>query len=187
MENNQEKEPPQAVFCREKKPPFASKPAHPAQKRESVNFCLDLPHQAFVYFVFTRNFGGGVCESESQRLTYIYQFHKHVISWIFKNNELVSIELIGKKYLISKQFIIHHWRIIFNDLESLLVRLLGYLRIASEATYSYVLIFILSFPIMVRWLQSQAYLPYSHLEGSQQCHYRWPCAQTILKKHHLCD
>lgn len=43
MENNQEKEPPQAVFCREKKPPFASKPAHLAQKREIINFCLDLP------------------------------------------------------------------------------------------------------------------------------------------------
>lgn len=65
MENNQEKETPQAVFCREKKPPFASKPAQLAQKREIGNLCLDSPLEAFVHCVFTRNFGGGDCEGES--------------------------------------------------------------------------------------------------------------------------
>lgn len=43
MENNQEKETPQAVFGREKQPPFASKPAHLSQKREIVNLCSDSP------------------------------------------------------------------------------------------------------------------------------------------------
>lgn len=55
------------------------------------------------------------------------------MSWILKN-EYVSVELIGKKDLISKWLVRHPW-IVSNDLHSLLGKLLGTLGFARKTTF----------------------------------------------------
>lgn len=115
-------------------------PSHLTQLRmgETVSLCLEASLKAFF---FSHNFGGSVCEGGSNVDIYSSVQSAYGIMDLFLNNEDASVELIGRKYLISRSFIIHHWMIVFDDLESLLIKLLGVLGIACGTMFMFMFMF----------------------------------------------
>lgn len=106
---------------------------------KTVSLCLEASLKAFF---FSHNFGGGVCEGGSEVDIYSLVRSAYDIMDLFLNNEDVSVELIGRKYLISRSFIIYHWMIVFDDLESLLIKLLSVLGIACGTMFMFMFLFL---------------------------------------------
>lgn len=126
MENKLETEIPTIGLCFVQKRSHHLLPSHLTQlwMGKTVSLCLEASLKAFF---FSHNFGGGVCEGGSEVDIYSLVRSAYDIMDLFLNNEDVSVELIGRKYLISRSFIIYHWMIVFDDLESLLIKLLSVL------------------------------------------------------------